>query len=196
MDTLFCGILWMVEAGVGEIELFPFHCGWNQALNLTLSETESVLAFCHSLIRVQDRSGAFVTRKGNVTVLMELPLSALPVLEISEDLQIFVRQLLNSAGRMKINGIESALSVGQNKNWAFINWTVNGSVEVVEEGECENEWLMVPGTAAGPSSALNLQWPWLRAEGIDGVLWSLWTAPHMHNSGAINPWISVWPVLE
>lgn len=57
-----------------------------------------------------------MTRKGNVTVLMELPLSALSVLEISEDLQIFVRQLLNSAGRMKINGIESALSVGQNKN--------------------------------------------------------------------------------
>lgn len=63
---------------------------------------------------------------------------------------------------MKINWIEGPLSVGQNKKGTFINWTVNGPVEVVEEGECENEWLMVPGTAAGLSSALNLQSPGLR----------------------------------
>lgn len=59
---------------------------------------------------------------------------------------------MNSAGRMKINWIESTLSVGQNKKRAFINGAVNGSLEVVEEGECENEWLMVPGTAAGLST--------------------------------------------
>lgn len=77
---------------------------------------------------------------------------------------------MNSAGRMKINWIESTLSVGQNRKRAFRNGAVNGSVEVVEEGECENEWLMVPGIAAGLSSALNLQCPQLRAQGIEGVL--------------------------
>lgn len=73
-----------------------------------------------SIVR-EDRSGAFCDRerkcdyhdKTSFASCITRPVNSM--LFIIKELQIFVRQVLNSAGTMKINCMETTLSVGQNE---------------------------------------------------------------------------------